>query len=391
MLTIDAWTELAATAAGHERLELRKRIADGYVHVVRGVAATIARGNPYVEFGDLISDGAFGLLDAVDRFDPRRGVRFETFASRRVWGAMLDGIRERDPLTRAMRASEEAPAIFSIDVPGRGDRNRPMTRADQLADGAPAPVVPLGEHDAIVRLLAGLPPDLQPLMQLYYEDDYTMLEIAQWLGVSESRISQMHTLAMGILRAQLSQPDLEPLPYGDHDMTEGNNNGNGNHNGRGHGTLSKRTQDVQVDPPIGDVGGAALMELPPWLKALRDAMGSAIQGDDLKEIMAAQIKKAKEGNMQAAQFVMNQAHKMLAAEQKRITVVQNNFYNATEDKRPDTPLEPDDDRERQLNKLSARAAARQRIASRAGDRSLPRPVSDDEEKALRRKADEVDE
>src|SRR4051794_26554334 len=98
-------------------------------------------------------------------------------------------------------------------------------------------------------------------------------------------------------------------------MHRENGNGNGN-------SLAKRTEHVQEES-----GAAALMKLPPWLQSLKDAMAGSIQADDLKEIMSAQVQKAREGNMQAANFVLNQAHKMLQGEQKRVTVIQNNYYD----------------------------------------------------------------
>ena len=141
--------------------------------------------------------------------------------------------------------------------------------------------------------------------------------------------------------------------------------------------LSKRTTTVQEEPTEN------LMQLPPWLKSLREGMASALQGDDLKEIMQAQVQKAKDGDMKAAQFVMAQAHKMVAAEQKRVTVIQNNFYDTPADERPDAPIEPEDDRQKRLRKLAARQAAGEPLAGRGGDR-ITRPVSDAEEKAMRR-------
>lgn len=128
------------------------------------------------------------------------------------------------------------------------------------------------------------------------------------------------------------------------------------------------------------------MEPPQWLKSLREAMGGAIQGDDLKAIMAKQVEKAKEGDRSAADFVFGQAHKLLQSEQKRMTMVQNNYYDTPAAKRPDAPIEPDDDRETDIQKLRARAAARVPITGRESDRRV-RPVSDEEEKEIRRRED----
>jgi hypothetical protein len=157
-------------------------------------------------------------------------------------------------------------------------------------------------------------------------------------------------------------------------------NGNGNRNG--DATLTRRIHSVEEEPAVKE-----LVQLPPWLVALRDAMGSSIAGDDLKLIMKAQIDKAKEGDIKAANFVMSQAHKMLQAEQKKVTIVQNNYYDGAD---PDATIDPDDDQRRQLKKLTGRARAHQPLTGRAGDARV-RPVSDEEEKELRRQQQAAEE
>lgn len=170
-------------------------------------------------------------------------------------------------------------------------------------------------------------------------------------------------------------------------MTWATNKTNGNgHAGNGHGgndhALSRRNHQIE---PVPD---AAIMELPPWLKAMRDAMGESISGEDLKEVMAAQVKAAKGGNIAAANFVMNQAHRLIESERKRVNIIQNNFFDTPPEKRPDTPIEPDDGNA--IDKLAARAAAHQPLTGRPDDRRC-RPISDEEEKALRRREAENEE
>jgi hypothetical protein len=141
-------------------------------------------------------------------------------------------------------------------------------------------------------------------------------------------------------------------------------------NANGNGQKGLARTRVEIDAP------APLVELPPWLKSLQESMGNSIAAGDLKEIMAAQIAKAKEGDRAAAQFVFGQAHKMIAAEAKKMpaTIIQNNYYG--DDQRPDTPAGPGKD----LRKMRARADAHLPLRS---DRDA-RPVSDEEEKELHR-------
>ncbi|MDB5297794.1 MAG: hypothetical protein JWO31_3777 [Phycisphaerales bacterium] len=125
------------------------------------------------------------------------------------------------------------------------------------------------------------------------------------------------------------------------------------------------------------------MKPPPWLQSLRDAMSGSIKGDDLQSIMQAQVDKAKEGDMRAASFVFNQAHKLMAAQAQQappVTIVQNNYYDAP---RPDAPIEPADDPADLERKRRSRVRAGLPLTTEA-DRRV-RPVSDDEERELRRR------
>lgn len=143
--------------------------------------------------------------------------------------------------------------------------------------------------------------------------------------------------------------------------------------------LAKRTTHVQEEAT-----GAELLEHPPWLKALRESMAASINGGDLKDIMAAQVAKAKEGDRKAADFVFRQAHQMLKSAEKRVTITQNNFYG---EERPDTPALAEPGSASKVDKMRARAAAGLPVAT-SEDAGYGRPVSDEEEKALRRKQEE---
>ncbi len=134
-------------------------------------------------------------------------------------------------------------------------------------------------------------------------------------------------------------------------------------------------------------GGNGPDEASPWLQSLRDAMGSSIKGEDLTAIMQAQVEKAKGGDMKAASFVMNQAHKLMGAEMKRpVSIVQNNhnYYDTPIDAHAEAPLQPDDERSKALAKLRSRARQGIPLTGHPGDQRM-QPVSDEEEKEMRRK------
>lgn len=158
-------------------------------------------------------------------------------------------------------------------------------------------------------------------------------------------------------------------------------------NGNGSNSLA-RTQSP-APPPMLSIDPATtgeLMKPPPWLQALRDAMADSIKADDITAVMAKQVEKAKEGDMKAAAFVMNQANKLMTTQAKQppVTIVQNNYYDSP---RPDEPIDPKDDKEGSIRKLRARARAGEPITGRPDDRRV-QPVSDDEEKELRRRQQE---
>ena len=195
---------------------------------------------------DLEGFGLYGLLDAVDHFDPERGIRFEHYAGLRVRGAMLDGVRAdswapsvrrkqqamdaacgrlQTRLGRMPEAAELAqelgltPAelerwqsavaaltVISLDEPWLGDEEG-LTVAEQLADqGADDPgaaVVAGEERVALAAAIEGLPERERLIITLVYYEGMALKEIAVILGVSLSRASQLHSRALLRLRTQL--------------------------------------------------------------------------------------------------------------------------------------------------------------------------------------------
>lgn len=200
---------------------------------------------PSVELDDLIQSGMIGLLDAAKRFKNTYGAQFETYAVQRIRGSMLDSLRQSDWLPRALRKSlrqvevmirkleqqhgrppleqELADAlnlpladyqkllldargyqlVCSEDLPSHGEEN---AIDSTYADSRPDPLQSLLADDdrrTLVKAIEELPDREKKVMGLYYEHDLNMREIGEVLGVSESRVCQMHTQAITRLRAKL--------------------------------------------------------------------------------------------------------------------------------------------------------------------------------------------
>jgi RNA polymerase sigma factor for flagellar operon FliA len=193
---------------------------------------------------DLWSAGAMGLVDAAGRFDPGRDVKFETFAERRIRGAMLDEMRRMDHLPRRLRAQVERVERARARSAQRLGREAgpediaeelglPLDEVESLAALGQPHVAALEElvsalpqaddlaaRNETARALAAavgrLPERLQLLLSLHYEEGLTYREIARILEVSEPRICQLHGEALGLLQRSLAgretHRDDRPLP-----------------------------------------------------------------------------------------------------------------------------------------------------------------------------------
>lgn len=230
----------------------REALISQYLPLVKYVAGRLALGLPaHVEVGDLEGFGLFGLLDAIDKFDPARGVQFKTYASARIRGAILDGLRAQDPAPPAWRdrqrrmeqaygavearlgrsaeehevASElgvsvaelrrweaEAAAMASValdDLWHQGDDggDRPLTGADMIGDPSPGPEdrALIDDRNRILgEAIERLPEKERLVITLYYYEELTAKEIARILGVTPARISQLHGRALLRLRGELA-------------------------------------------------------------------------------------------------------------------------------------------------------------------------------------------
>jgi RNA polymerase sigma factor FliA len=242
--TATRWTEYKST--GHP--ELRQQLVLHYASVVKYVASRVATGLPNsVEQGDLVSYGMFGLLDAIDKFDPERGFKFETYAIPRIRGAILDELRSMDWVPRSVRAKarriEQAMGTFensngrspseeelaelldlglealrstlgqiarsgilgldemvsaSIDGVSVGD-----TVADDTELGPGAQLEASEMRQILAASIKALPERERLVLGLYYYETMTLAEIGIVLGVSESRVCQIHGKAVLQLRARM--------------------------------------------------------------------------------------------------------------------------------------------------------------------------------------------
>jgi RNA polymerase sigma factor for flagellar operon FliA len=227
-----------------------RRIVAG-LPFVEALARRMASSMPHsIDIGDLVQDGVLGLIDAAHRFDADRGIKFETFAERRVRGAMIDALR-RDAWPRGVRrqrreleAAREAlrrelghePSMADLAARVGSDEKKlsrtivrintiestsPLANGDHLDETSlPAALVP-SEPDApdsayeksetrdrIRAAIASLPARERKVIGLYYYGEATMKQIGAEIGVNESRVSQLHARAIRRLRDSLG--DMGP-------------------------------------------------------------------------------------------------------------------------------------------------------------------------------------
>ena len=230
----------------------RDRLILTYAPLVKYVAGRLGSGLPaHVDEGDLISYGLLGLISAIERYDPDRDIKFETYAIVRIKGAIIDELRALDWVPRSVRsrAREIERAIAELEAKvGRAptdeeiahkigisqdeleesltDISRSSIAAlDELwsggADGdqvslldtiedqaGPRPADALDEtevRETLADAIARLPEREKLVITLYYYEELTLREIGEVLGVTESRVSQLHTEAVHRLRAAIGK------------------------------------------------------------------------------------------------------------------------------------------------------------------------------------------
>lgn len=230
----------------------REQLLIHYLPLVKMVAGRIKVGLPgSVEFDDLVSCGLMGLVNSIDNFSPERGFKFETYAVPRIRGAMLDGLREVDWLPRSARQkgrrldqavekltnelgrapldhevaaelglegedyarfmeSAGAGSMLSLDARiSTGEDGESGSLHDVIPDNdTEDTLTKLAERDSkelAKALITELPEQERAVIALYYYEELTFREIGEVIGVSESRVCQIHTRILATLRARLRQ------------------------------------------------------------------------------------------------------------------------------------------------------------------------------------------
>jgi RNA polymerase sigma factor for flagellar operon FliA len=182
------------------------RAVESYLPLVGAIARTLSRGLPStVEMDELINDGVIGLYTALDRYDPDRGVGFSTYAGHRIRGAMLDGLRMRDPLPRALRRvqkTSEAGGIQFLELD-----EALMVPADESS----SPEALAVEADLRRRVRCGLealPPRDREVLELRMVRGLPLRAVAAHLSLSITRVAEIQMRGITRLRRYLNG---EPL------------------------------------------------------------------------------------------------------------------------------------------------------------------------------------
>ena len=232
----------------HRDATLRDRLVLHYAPLVKYVAGRVEPGLPaHVDIADLVQSGVFGLWDAIDRFEPERGLKFETYAMQRIRGAILDELRAQDwvPRTvrsrareveralerlesRLQRSATDAEVAVELDVSvadlrelyaqlqltsvialdelmavGRGGTSIAETLPDDTAQEPGALLDSVESRRLLAEAVSQLTDRDRVVVSLYYFENLTLAEIGRVLGVTESRVCQLHTRAVLRLRSKM--------------------------------------------------------------------------------------------------------------------------------------------------------------------------------------------
>lgn len=236
------WADYART----KRVDIREKIILEYAPLVKVVAGRLSMYLGYnVEYEDLVSYGIFGLIDAIDKFDSLKEVKFETYASLRIRGAILDQIRKMDWIPRTIRQKQKKIDAVMREIEAREGRpatDEEIAKALGISDGeytewqsqmkitgvvslneyleqgvdipsdrntsrhfdSPEKVIEQGELAEVLRdSLSVLTEKERRVIELYYYEELTLKEISHVLCVTESRISQLHTKALQKMKTKM--------------------------------------------------------------------------------------------------------------------------------------------------------------------------------------------
>lgn len=236
------WEEYRKTKSS----SIKDKIIEKYAHLIKLVAGRISiYTNSQIDYEDLLSYGVFGLIDAIDKFDYEKGIKFETYASLRIRGEIIDNIRRIDWIPRSLRQKnkllENAVSSFEAEY-GREPTNEELSEIlnlsikdveDLVKNSSIYNLISLDDYleqshekssDSIVcnsiktpeealsqkelnKMLAevidSLNENQRKVITLYYYEELTLKEIAQIMNVSESRISQIHSKTIKILKSKM--------------------------------------------------------------------------------------------------------------------------------------------------------------------------------------------
>ena len=249
----ELWAEYKASGSR----EARDRLIVHYSPLVKYVAGRVSVGLPQnIEQADLVSYGIFGLIDAIDKFDTARKIKFETYAIARIKGAIIDELRSIDWVPRSVRAKARAVekayakleaallrsptdaevatemgmteqelhnvfnqisfvGLIALDemLSVSGEPGSSTTLGDTIADKRDGPMAAF-EVEEMKQILAGAINRLgdreKIVLTLYYYEGLTLAEIGEVLGVTESRVCQIHTKAVLQLRSRIAATEREP-------------------------------------------------------------------------------------------------------------------------------------------------------------------------------------
>lgn len=246
------WREFKETGS----IEARNRLVVQFSPLVKYVAGRLQAGLPNtVEQADLVSYGMFGLMDAISKFEPGRGLKFETYATTRIRGSIIDELRSIDWVPRSMRAKAKAverafaklehdlgrnptdtevAAALDMDqgelqdlyaqisffglvaleetVTAGVDREEATSLRETLADPGPGPVGVFEVEETkqvLAEAINRLPEREKIVLTLYYYESLTLAQIGDVIGITESRVCQIHTKAVIQLRSKLAAPRQE--------------------------------------------------------------------------------------------------------------------------------------------------------------------------------------
>lgn len=222
-------------------VEIRNEIAEYYLPLVKIVCGRLAVSLPqHLDKDDLLSSGFFGLLDAIDRFDITRNIKFETYAGVRIRGAMIDYLRSKDWIPVSMRQKirryEQTVCRLETEL-GRSATDKELAAALEISvedlqtlinQCNSATVIPLEEYlktdvaeavdtnpansteffelkETLAKAIDRLPEKERTVVSLYYYEEMTLKEISLIMHLTEARISQLHTKAIFRMRGYLSQ------------------------------------------------------------------------------------------------------------------------------------------------------------------------------------------